>query len=88
MLVRLSTCLQWNGRMYYDGDQIDLPNDVAERYVATNQAERIPPPIETAALRTLPAKGTQDVRVQTAGPATGTGGGHGYHNRAHGSRRG
>lgn len=67
MIVKLKTCLQWYGRLYNDGDEIDLPDNVASRYIATNQAEPIPQPspvVETAALRTQPSRGRKDVRIQ------------------------
>ena len=60
MIVRLDTSLIWNGRLYENGDTIDLPDEVALKYIATRQAERI----ETAALHTTPVKGKKDVRIQ------------------------
>jgi len=69
MIVKLKTCLQWHGRVYNDGDEIDLPDNIASRYIATNQADAIPAPtppvIETAATRTQPPRGRKDnVRTQ------------------------
>lgn len=66
MIVRLTTSLLWNGRLYSHGDEVDLPDNIAGRYISTNQAEPVnptQPDIETAALRTQPARGRKDVRT-------------------------
>ena len=62
MLVRLSTSLLWAGTWNHSGDEVDLPNDLALRYIAAGSAEAIEQPIETAALQTTPPKGRNDVR--------------------------
>lgn len=41
MRVRLDTSVVWYGREYHHGDEIDLPDDVAARYIATHQAEAV-----------------------------------------------
>ncbi len=41
MRVRLDTSLVWYGREYHHGEEIDLPDDVAKRYIATRQAEPV-----------------------------------------------
>lgn len=64
MQVRMNTTLVWYGYEYHAGDVADLPDDVATRYIVTNQAEPISPPIETAALQTTPPKGRRDARIQ------------------------
>ena len=49
MRVLLDTSVVWHGREYHHGDEIDLPDDVAMRYIATHQAEAIvatAPPVE------------------------------------------
>ena len=66
MIVRMNTFLIWGGVEYMAGEEVDLPADVAAAYVRTGQAEQIKQPIETAALRTTPPKGKQDVRIQAA----------------------
>lgn len=66
----MKTCLPWYGQVYYDGDEAELPDDVAQRYIDTDQAELIVPVVETAALRTQPARGRQDGRIQTTRKAT------------------
>jgi len=62
MRILLSTTLIWNGVEHHSGDEIDLPNDLAARYIAAGSAEPITPPIETAALQTTPPKGRNDGR--------------------------
>lgn len=41
MRVRLETSVIWYGREFHHGDEIDLPDDVAAKYIATHQAEPI-----------------------------------------------
>ena len=41
MRVRMTTFLVWYGQQVMPGEEIDLPDDVAGRYLATNQAEQI-----------------------------------------------
>lgn len=55
MRIRMTTFLSWYGQQVMPGEEIDLPDDVARRYLATNQAEEIEqqeakPVIEAAAL--------------------------------------
>lgn len=55
MLVRMKTFLLWHGKSCPAGSEVDLPDDAALRYIATNQAERVaayeaPKAIEAAAL--------------------------------------
>lgn len=64
MLVTLSTTLIWKGYSYHSGDQVDLPSDVAMRYIAAGSAEQVPT-VETAALQTTPPKGRNDGRNTT-----------------------
>lgn len=69
MKVRLLTTLQWAGYWSHSGDEVDLPDDLARRYIAAGSAEVIEqtaPPIETAALQTTPPRGRRDGRTQTA----------------------
>ena len=61
MRVRLGTFLLWYGKPFQAGEEIDLPDDVAMRYIATHQAERVEQPqpvapvIEAATVnRTIP----------------------------------
>jgi hypothetical protein len=56
----------WGGTYYHSGDEIDLPDEVAAKYIAAGSAEHIPPAIETAALQTNPPKGKRYVRNATA----------------------
>ncbi len=65
MFVKLTTGCWWYGVLRNADDIVEMPDAVAQRFIATNQAERIPPPIETAALRTQPPKGRQDGRNKT-----------------------
>lgn len=67
MKVVLNTSLCWNGMWNHSGDEIELPDELARKYIAAGSAEPIIPPIETAALITSPPKGRRDVRNQTAG---------------------
>ncbi len=67
MRILLSTSLVWFGQEYHSGDEVDLPDDLARRYIAAGSAESITPPIECAALQTTPPKGKRDVRNQAAG---------------------
>lgn len=51
----MKTFLPWYGKSYPAGSEVDLPDDAALRYIATNQAERVaaceaPKVIEAAAL--------------------------------------
>lgn len=53
MLIRMTTQLIWHGREILPDETIDLPDDVARRYVATRQAELIhntPSPVEAASV--------------------------------------
>jgi hypothetical protein len=63
MLVRLSTSLCWGGVFSHSGDEIELPDDVARKFIAAGSAEPIAPPIETAALQTTPPKGRRNERT-------------------------
>jgi hypothetical protein len=65
MRVRLSTSLLWEGYWFHSGDEINLPDELARKYIAGGSADLIEPPIETAALRTQPAKGHQDASRTT-----------------------
>jgi len=63
MKVILSTTLPWAGYWYHSGDEVDLPDEIAARYIAAGSAEPIqPPPVETAALHTTPPRGKRDER--------------------------
>lgn len=66
MLIRMNTTLIWYGKEYHSGDEIELPDDIAGRYIAAGSAEPIAPPIETAALQTTPPKGRRHERNATA----------------------
>jgi hypothetical protein len=61
MRVRLDTSLVWFGREYHHGDEIDLPDDVAKRYIATHQAE----PVVTAAPPAVEAMMRDNTTQQT-----------------------
>jgi hypothetical protein len=64
MLVRLSTSLCWGGVFSHSGDEIELPDDVARKFIAAGSAEPIAAPIiETAALITNPPKGRRNERT-------------------------
>jgi hypothetical protein len=63
MKVILSTTLIWRGYSYHSGDEVDLPDDVALRYIAAGSAEQVPA-VETAALQTTPPKGKYDGRIK------------------------
>ena len=67
MKVRLSTTLCWQGYWHHSGDEIDLPDELASKYIAAGSAEPLTQPIETAAIITTPPKGKRDVRNATAG---------------------
>lgn len=41
MLVRMNCSLVWFGRACHDGDEIDLPSDVAAKYIAAGSAEPV-----------------------------------------------
>lgn len=62
----MKTFLPWRGRSVLAGEEIDLPDDVAARYVATDQAERIEQPkapvIESAHLDRSQQSATRDMR--------------------------
>lgn len=62
MLVRLNTTLCWAGYWSHSGDTVELPDDLARRYIAAGSAEPITPPVETAALQTTPPKGRRNER--------------------------
>lgn len=64
MLVELSTTLVWKGYAYHSGDQVDLPSDLALRYVQAGSAEIVEQPVETAALQTTAPKGRNNGRTQ------------------------
>jgi len=70
MIVRLNTSLLWYGRFYGHGDEIDLPSEDAERYIATQQAERIEcaaiAPQENAAIQKPTFKGNKHGRTTAA----------------------
>jgi hypothetical protein len=44
MIVRMTTQLVWYGREIMPGETVDLPDNVALRYIATKQADRIEEP--------------------------------------------
>lgn len=75
MIVQLEAQLFWYGREYSPGDQIDLPEADAIRLLARGYAVSVdsPPVVETAALRTTPPKGKQNVRNTAARTKSGTG---------------
>lgn len=66
MRIRLSTTLIWHGVEHHSGDEIELPDELARKYIAAGSAERIEQPVETAAIITTPPKGRSDVRNTTA----------------------
>lgn len=68
MKILLSTTLIWQGREFHSGDEIDLPDELARKYIRVGSAEQIQPPIETAALQTTPPKGRRNERNTTAWP--------------------
>lgn len=70
MLVTLETQLIWYGREYEPGEQIELPDADAQRFIARGMALPIVSVIETAALHTTPPKGKQDGRILPTGKAT------------------
>jgi hypothetical protein len=65
MRVELSTTLIWHGYEYHSGDQIELPDELAAKYIAAGSATEVTPPVETAALHTQPHKGRKDGRNAT-----------------------
>ncbi len=60
MRVLLSTSLYWSGFWNHSGDEIELPDELARKYIAAGSAEAVAQPIESAALRTQPTKGRND----------------------------
>lgn len=70
MIVRLTTGCWYQGILRNDGDIVEMTDAVARRFLDTRQAEIVedhePSPIETAALRTLPARGRHDGGNKTA----------------------
>lgn len=53
MLVTLETQLIWFGREYEPGQQIDLPDEDAKRFLERGMATQVvdtTPPVETAAI--------------------------------------
>lgn len=72
MRVRLSTSLPWYGVTYHDGDEVDLPDEVAARYVATRQADPVntEPEIETAMLQQPTQRGKRYERHQNTKPTS------------------
>jgi len=67
MRVRMNTFLIWYGQQVLHGEEIDLPDDVAQRYVATCQAERVEeqpaaPPVEAAAVNRMQPNAARDLR--------------------------
>lgn len=72
MTITMRTSIVWYGKAYHDGDQIELPEELAAKYVAAGSAEYIDPPIETAALHTQPHKGRQDERITSTGKKSRT----------------
>ena len=67
MIVRLKTTLCLGDVWVHSGNEIELEDNLARRYIRAGLAESVIPQIETAALRTTAPKGKQDVRIQTAG---------------------
>jgi hypothetical protein len=63
----MTTFLPWRGRSVLAGEEIDLPDDVAARYVATGQAEKIEQPkapvIESAHLDRSQPSAMRDMRA-------------------------
>lgn len=64
MRVLLSTTLFWSGCWYHSGDEVDLPDDLARKYIAAGSAEEVQPQVETAAIYTDRFKGKRDARNQ------------------------
>ena len=62
MRIKLNTSLCWGGYWHHSGDETDLPDELARKYIAAGSAEPITPPIECAALHTTPPKGKHDGR--------------------------
>jgi hypothetical protein len=67
MKVLLSTSLYWGGYWHHSGDEVDLPDELARKYIVAGSAEPIAQPIETAALQTTPPKGRRNERITAAG---------------------
>ena len=40
--------LVWYGHVYHEGDEVELPDDVARKYIVAGSAERVTPIVETA----------------------------------------
>jgi hypothetical protein len=71
MRVRLDTSLVWYGREYHHGEEIDLPDAVAKRYIATRQAELVEPlpaPATHAAEATMKDNATQQTTMRKHSP--------------------
>jgi hypothetical protein len=64
MIVQLETQLIWYGREYEPGEQIELPDIEAKRFIERGMALPIAAPIEVAALPTY-EKGRQHGRNST-----------------------
>jgi hypothetical protein len=62
MTVQLETQLIWYGREYLPGDQIELPEADARRFLERGMASLPAPEIETAAIQTHTPKGKRDGR--------------------------
>lgn len=62
----MTTFLPWRGRSVLAGEEIDLPDDVADRYVATGQAELLEqtkaPVVESAHLDRSHKSAMRDMR--------------------------
>jgi hypothetical protein len=50
MIVTLETQLIWLGREYEPGQQIDLPDEDAKRFLERGMASAVTPPVEVAAI--------------------------------------
>lgn len=66
MRIVLSTTLLWNGDEYHSGDEIELQDELARKYIAAGSAELVAPQVETAALQTTPPKGRRNERNSAA----------------------
>lgn len=69
MRIRMTTFLVWYGQQVMPGEEIELPDDVARRYLATNQAEAVEQPVtqpvvEAATLNRQIPNATLDRRPQ------------------------
>ncbi len=67
MRVLLSTSLCWAGVWNHSGDEVDLPDDLALRYIAAGSAEPVAAPVECMAMQTTPPKGKRYERIQATG---------------------